>query len=307
MTVRLANAPVSYGVFELTLDSDRFLAPAERVLDEVRSAGYAGIDLGSVGYLGDAAGLGERLADRGLGLAGAYIELRFEDRIALDAGRPYLESALDMFDAAIRADAGQHPAPRPTLAAASSPSHQRRPGGAQHDRSIGLDDSEWARFVDGLQSVAARCRERGYEPAFHHHAGTAIEAPWEIERLLDTSDVGLCLDTGHLTVGGGDPVADLLRWGPRIRQLHLKDARRADLDQIAADGGSATEIWTRGVFCPLGSGDLNVAGVVDAIVTIGYDGWIVVEEDVLIADEAGFERAAVHQRANRVLLQRLGL
>lgn len=307
MTIRLANAPVSYGVFELTVDSDRYLGVAETVLTQVREAGYAGIDLGPLGYLGNADALGARLAEHGLGLAGAYIELRFEDRAALDAGWPYLESVLDVFDAAVRAAPDGYPAPRPTLAAAGSPSHQQRPGSAQHDRSIGLSDADWQRFRDGLARVAARCRERGYEPAFHHHAATGVEAVWEIERLLDTTDVGLCLDTGHLIVGGGDPVAELRRWAPRVRQVHIKDARRDVLAQIVADGATATEIWTRGVFCPLGSGDLDVTGFVGALAEAGYDGWVVVEQDALIADEAGFLRAIEDQRANRELLGRLGL
>lgn len=307
MTIELANAPVSYGVFELTVDSERFLAPAQSVLDEVVSAGYRGIDLGPLGYLGDAQALADRLAERRLGLAGAYIEMRFEDRAGLDAAWPYLEAVLDVFDAATGAAPEGAPAPRPTLAAAGSPSHQQRPGQSQRDRSIGLDDAGWARFCDGLRRVAARCRERGYDLAFHHHAGTAVEAPWEIERLLDTSDVGLCFDTGHLIVGGGDPAADLRRWAARVTQVHLKDARRALLDDIVASGGSATEIWTRGVFCPLGRGDLDIDAVLAELRASGYAGWAVVEQDVLIGSAASLEQAVADQRANRALLAERGL
>src|SRR6202020_1130962 len=101
-----------------------------------------------------------------------------------------------------------------------------------------------------------RCRERGYEPTFHHETATYVEAPWEIERLLDVSDVGLCLDTGHLLLGRGDPVAAITAWGERINQLHLKDARIETLEQIVAEGAPVTEIWRRRAFRPLGEGDI---------------------------------------------------
>jgi len=70
---------------------------------------------------------------------------------------------------------------------------------------MGMDEGTWQRFADGLQRVVDHCRERGYEPTFHHETGTFIEAPWEVERLLEVSDIGLCLDTGHFRIGGGDP------------------------------------------------------------------------------------------------------
>jgi inosose dehydratase len=306
VTIALANAPVSYGVFELTVDTDRFLPTADRVLGELVSAGYAGVDLGPLAYLGDEQTLPTRLAECRIGLAGGYIEMPFHDPDALANASPYLERVLDVF-AAVAAGGQKFPSPRPTLAAAGDEAHRARPGQAHNDRSIGLDDAAWLVFADGLKRVVERCRERGFEPAFHPHAATAVEAPWEIDRLLATSDVGLCFDTGHLIVGGGDPVECLPRWAERINQVHLKDARLSLLAEIQRDGGSATEIWTRAVFCPLGLGDLDVAGVVDQLRKIGYDGWAVVEQDVLTANEPGFEHAVADQRANRDVLRSLGL
>lgn len=304
MTVAVANAPVSYGAFELTVGSERYLAPAERVLDEVAAAGYAGIDLGPLGYLGEADQLAERLASRGLCLAGGYIELPFTDRAVLAAAMPTLEALLDAFDAAGGDLAG--PSPRPTLAAAADEAHQRRPGQAQADRSIGLDDDGWRRFADGLRHAVDRCRERGYEPTFHHHAGTLVEAPWEIERVLDSSDVGLCLDTGHLIVGGGDPVSAIRAWRARINHVHVKDASRALMADIVATGGNAEQIWTRGVFRALGDGDLDVDGALAGLREIGYAGWLVVEQDVLVDDARRFEQAARDQAANRRSLAQRG-
>lgn len=301
----VANAPVSYGAFELTVGIDPNVPGGVGVLDEVAAAGYAGIDLGPVGYLGNDTELGERLAARKLGLAGAYLELPYPDHEALARTLPALDSILDTFDAAAPYRVG--PPPRPTLADSGSEIRRARPGRAVDDRDVGLDADAWRRFGGGLRDVVTRCRDRGYEPTFHHETGTYVEAPWEIERVLELTDIGLCLDTGHLLVGGGDPVSAIRAWGSRINQVHLKDLRRSVMKEIVADGGQTTEIWSREAFPALGQGDLDVAGVLAALIGIGYRGWLVVEQDTLPRTRERFERAAADQRANREYLARRGL
>jgi len=301
----VANAPVSYGAFELTVGIDPNVPDGVSVLDEVAAAGYAGIDLGPVGYLGDDTELGKRLAARQLGLAGAYLELPYSDQVALERAMPALDSILDTFDAAAPHRVG--PAPRPTLADSGSDFRRTHPGRAADDYSVGLDADAWQQFGRGLRQVVTRCRDRGYEPTFHHETGTYVEAPWEIERVLELTDIGLCLDTGHLLLGGGDPVAAIGAWGSRINQVHLKDARRSVMKEITAEGGQAAEIWSREAFPALGQGDLDVDGAVAALAAIGYAGWLVVEQDTLPRTRERFERAAADQRANRKYLARYGL
>jgi inosose dehydratase len=301
----VANAPVSYGAFELTVGIDPNVPDGVGVLDEVAAAGYGGIDLGPVGYLGSDSELGDRLAARQLGLAGAYLELPYADHDALEHLLPALDAILDTFDAAAPHRVG--PPPRPTLADNGSDIRRARPGRAVDDRSIGLDADAWRRFGKGLGDVVSRCRDRGYEPTFHHETGTHVEAPWEIERVLELTDIGLCLDTGHLLLGGGDPVSAIRDWGSRINQVHLKDARRSVMQEIVADGGQAAEIWSREAFPALGQGDLDADGVLAGLAGIGYSGWLVVEQDTLPRTRERFERAATDQRANREYLARRGL
>jgi inosose dehydratase len=301
----VANAPVSYGAFELTVGIDPHVPAGEVVLDEVADAGYAGIDLGPVGYLGSGAQLCQRLAKRGLGLAGAYLELPYSDPAALRAVMPQLDELLDTFDA-VRGNV-PGPPPRPTLADASSDERRARPCQGGTDRGLGLDDAAWRRFAIGLASVVERCRDRGYEPTFHHETGTYVEAPWEIERVLDLSDIGLCLDTGHLLLGGGDPMTALRAWGTRINQVHLKDAKRSVMAQIVSEGGATNEIWEREAFPPLGAGDLDADGVINELVRMGYTGWLVVEQDSFPRTKTRFEKAATDQRENREFLRRRGL
>jgi inosose dehydratase len=300
--VWVANAPVSFGAFEITVGIDPNVPDPVTLLDAVSSAGYVGIDLGPAGYLGTGELLADRLSERGLGLAGGYLELPFSEPARLEPALAELDELLDVFDLA----ASQERPPKPTLADAGSPERAALPGRAALDPSVGLDDAGWERFAAGLAIAVARCRDRGYEPTFHHHTATYVEAQWEIERLLEVSDVGLCLDTGHLLLGRGEPVRAIRAWADRINQLHLKDARLQILEQIVAEAAPVQEIWRRRAFCPLGDGDIPVAEVLDAIADIGYGGWLVVEQDVL-PDPADPERPAAEQRRNREYLSAHGL
>jgi inosose dehydratase len=300
--IAVANAPVSYGAFEITVGIDPNVPEPLTLLDWVHQAGYEGIDLGPAGYLGDTATLAGRLRDRELSLAGGYLELPFSEPEKLKSALPELDVLLDVFD-----NAGQGgPKPKPTLADAGSPARSRYPGRAALDPSVGLDDAGWRRFAEGLARTVARCRERGYDPTFHHHTATYIEAQWEIERLLEVSDVGLCLDTGHLLLGRGDPITAVRDWGARINQVHLKDAKLAKLEEIVAEAAPVEEIWRRKAFCALGDGDIDVAQVLQELTGIGYSGWLVVEQDVL-PDPADPEQPARDQKRNREYLRAHGL
>jgi len=303
--IAVANAPVSYGAFELTVGYDPDVPDGHSVLSQVAAAGYAGIDLGPVGYLGRGDELGEALARHRLGLAGAYVELPYSDPDALQGALPQLDAVLDTFDVVRSYLPG--PPPRPTLADSGSKQRNMLPARSVRDHSLGFDAEGWKRFAAGLARVIARCRDRGYEPTFHPETGTHVEAPWEIERVLEVSDVGLCLETGHMMLGGGDPVAMLRGLGDRVNHVHLKDARRSVMAGIVADEAPVTEIWTREAFCELGHGDLDADAILDGLRRISFGGWLVVEQDILPRSAERFARAAAEQRHNRAFLAERGL
>ena len=305
MKLTVANAPISYGAFELTVGIDPNVPNAEFVLNEVAGAGYAGIDLGPVGYLGDGPVLAERLASRNLGLAGAYLEFPFTDPVALKTLYPELDAMLDTFDA-VR-DVVPGPLPRPTMADASSEARRLKPGQSQANPSLGLDNEQWHAFAAGLKNVLARCRDRGYEPTFHPETGTFVEAPWEIERVLEISDVGLCLETGHIFVCGGDPLNVLKSAPDRVNHVHLKDAYRARMDQLIADDEPAPSIWSREVFCALGQGDVNLDAVLQELEALNFEGWLVVEQDIFPQTAERFAQAVADQKANREWLASRGV
>lgn len=294
----VAGAPVSFGVFEMA--SAGTLATPDEILGFLREAGYDGVDLGPVGWMGDAGWIADRLRRHGLALCGGYVDLPLSDDAAFAAALPALDEALEIFVAAAAVDP-QRP-PLPTLADSGSDERRAHPGGRA--AGIGLDDAGWERLAANLGTAADRVRAAGLEPTFHHHVGTYVETPEEIGQLLGRTDVGLTLDTGHLLLGGGDPV-DALGWlDARVNHVHVKDARMAVLEQAVSEGAEMRTVWERGVFPVLGHGDLDVAGFMDALLARGFDGWLVVEQDVIADEDFSLSRAAADQRANREALRR---
>lgn len=304
----LANAPVSYGAFEVTVGIDPNVPDGDDILREVANAGYRGIDLGPVGYLGEGSVLRQKLADHGLGLAGAYLELPFADATALTGTLAELDAMLDTFDAT---GDPAFPAPRPTLAdlgvGAGAQFRREHPGSGVRSPATGYCETEWARFAEGVNRVVDHCRARGYEPTFHNETGTFIESPAEIGRMARDTAIGVCLDTGHLLVGGGDPVAFLREWGSRVNHIHMKSADLARFEAVVAQGLPTTAIWDNEVFPPLGEGQLDVDGLLAAMEDVQFAGWVVVEQDIFPKTPERFARAAADQRANRAYLAERGL
>jgi len=300
--IGVANAPCSYGAFEITVGVLPNVPEAEQVLAAIGAAGYEGTELGPPGYLGNGESLGERLERNGLLLAGGYIPIRFSEPEHWDDDLAAMAATLDLFD-----DAGGDGA-RPVLADAGSPERQAQPGRSAGDPSVGLDETGWRNLATGLARAADLARSRGYEPTFHHHTATYVEAPWEIERVLELTDIGLLLDTGHLALGGGDPVRALRDWHERIDHVHVKDYRRSVLDAVLAERADMAEAWRRGVFCELGTGDVDLRSFFDELTAVGYRGWLVVEQDrIPRADEDASDAAEAQARNRRWLRDNVGL
>lgn len=302
MKATVAGAPVSFGVFEMTPEGAETVGPDD-MLELLASTGYRGVDLGPVGFLGRSAELRARLARSDLELAGGWVQLPLADDEGFAASMPVLEDALRVFAEA--AEAGPERLPLPTLADDGSERRRNAPGrGAAEDP---LDDAAWSRLLANTEKAAALVRAAGFEPTFHHHAGTFVESPEEIDRFLANVDVDLTLDTGHLLIAGGDPLDAIGRWGDRINHLHLKDVDLALLRRVLAAGGGMREVWSSGAFVAFGRGDIDLGAVLDAIAARDFDGWVVVEQDVLNGPDVSItdfrEQRAADQRHNRDALR----
>jgi inosose dehydratase len=275
--VRIGSAPISWGVCELP--DWGVVLPYERVLDEMAALGYAGTELGPWGYLPqDAGALRRELRARRLELAGAFCPVTLHDRARYDDQVRYaLETSR------LLADLG---APVLVLAEAGDRSRARIAGRvAPEDPRFSAD--EWTRFAEGANEIARQARAMGLVTAFHPHAGTYVETPGEIDQLLRGTDpdlVGLCLDTGHVAYGGGDPVALVWRDPSRVRHVHLKDIYRERYERALARRLDFTAAVGEDVFAPVGRGSVDMKGLLRVLRDAGYDGWLIVEQDIRIRE-----------------------
>jgi inosose dehydratase len=292
-TLRVGNAPLSYGAFEMTVGVFPNVPGPEKYLEEVSKAEFKGTELGVPGYLGEGEELRRRLDQHGLELTGGWCPVRFSEPEHWDEDLAALDRTLSLFAAAAGPDA------HPVFGDGGSEARWANPGRGQDDRSIGLDDAGWARFLEGLKRAQDLVQQRGFEPAFHPHTSTHVEAPWEIDRLLDTSDIGLLADPGHLLLGGNDPIDAVRSWGPRLNYVHVKDVRLDVLESVIRDGADALEAWKRGIFCELGAGDVDLDGFFSTLKDTGYAGWIVVEQDRILRDDEPLDEAIEAQISNR--------
>lgn len=295
--LQVGNAPLSYGAFEMTVGVFPNVPGPERFLDEVTEAGYVGTELGVPGWLGEGDELRARLEEHGLVLTGGWCPIRFSEPEHWDEDLAALQDTLTLFAAADGRQA------HPVFGDGGSDARRANPGRGQDIPSLGLDAAGWRRFLEGLKRAEDVVRSRGFEPTFHPHTATYVEAPWEIERLLETSEIGLLADTGHLLLGGNDPIEAVRSWGSRTNYVHIKDVRLDVLESVIRDGADALEAWRRGIFCELGAGDVDLDGFFGALRESGYSGWIVVEQDRILRDDEPLDDSVESQIRNREWLR----
>lgn len=285
---RIGGAPISWGVCEAP-DWGVELPP-ERVLAEMTGLGLTATELGPTGYLGtDPAGVTAALARHGLALIGGFLPVPL-----------HVDRDLDLTEAtdAIRTllDAGGEVV---VLAARSAD--------GSYDHKVHLSDGAWDVLAHNLARVRVIAAELGIRCTLHPHVGTAVEDRAAVERLLAISDIPLCLDTGHLLIGGTDPLDLLRRHGDRVAHVHLKDVDATIADKIAASSVSYLEAVREGLYTPLGTGDLDIAAIVRGLEAAGYQGWYVLEQDsALYGPPAQGEGPVVDVRRSVEFLRSLG-
>ena len=298
--MRIANAPCSWGALEFD-----WAGPAPsyaRVLDEMAATGYAGTELGDWGFLPtDPAALRQEVASRRLELLGAFVPVKLTDAAAHRVGA---EAAVRV--ARLLSNASGE-TPVVVLSDDTVANQWRAERAGRVTPADGLDDNEWSTLAAGAELVARAVKDAtGLRTVFHHHCATFVETPAEIDELMRRTDadlVGLCLDTGHATFGGGNPLDIMDRWAHRIRHVHLKDCDPEVRRRAAAEKWDYPASVRAGVFCELGRGEVNFPAVIERLRKTGYDGWLVVEQDVLPSMGTPAESAA----RNREYLRGLGL
>jgi inosose dehydratase len=263
---RLAGAPISWGVCEVP-GWGRMLPP-ERVLSEMASLGLRATEMGPVGYLpSDPAELRALLDGHGMGLVGAFVPLVLHEP-SLDQAREVLDAVMPLMTA-LDAD---------VLVAAGVTD-------AQWSSRIPLETGDWARVVRNLRELSELAAASGLQLALHPHVGTLVETAEDIDAVLAQGEVDWCLDTGHLAIGGTDPVEFTEANAGRIVHVHLKDVDMELAGRVRSGELSLVDATRRGLFRPLGDGDASIDEVVEQLDRHGYERWLVLEQDTTLTGE----------------------
>ncbi|WP_036921436.1 sugar phosphate isomerase/epimerase family protein [Propionicicella superfundia] len=264
--MRIAGAPISWGVCEVPGWGHQ-LAP-ERVLTEMAEIGLTATEFGPQGWLPvEPAARAAAVGGYGLTPVGAFFLAVMHDP-QVDP-LPAVEKELDAFEVAggefliLACDSGRD---------------------GYDDRPV-LDADGWKTLFANLERIKEYAAGRGVTACVHPHWGTMIQNADEVEKLLVESAMNLCLDTGHISCGGADVVDLVDRYPDRIDIVHAKDIRKDMTDKLLT--GEIT--WSQGVkagmFVPIGQGDIDFAAIVRRLADAGFDGYYVLEQDIMIDAE----------------------
>lgn len=265
---RLAGAPISWGVCEVPGWGVEL--PPDRVLAEMSALGLRATEFGPIGYLGaDARAVVALLERHGLKLVGGFVPAVLHDPAELGETLSSVARTAALYAAC----GATFLVSAAVVDAAWSP---RRP----------LRDTEWRHLLGALARLDELAAGHRLRHVLHPHVGTLVETADDVRRVLDGSDARFCLDTGHLAIGGTDPVAFAEEAAARVAHVHLKDVRQEVAARLRAEEVSLVRAVQLGLFRPLGEGDAPVADTVLALERQGYEGWYVLEQDTALDSAA---------------------
>jgi inosose dehydratase len=268
VSTRIAGAPVSWGVIEIP--DWGYQMPADRVFKEASSLGLSAVEAGPEGLLpSDPSEVSDLLARYDLKLVGGFVPTVLHEPGVREEQLELVERRAGFF-AAAGADV--------VVLAVMSGSEDFGP-------FVEIGDDAWGRLFESLKTVEEICGRHGIAVSMHHHYGTVIESDYQIKRFLEGSEMGLCLDTGHLVLGGSDPVEIAEIAASRVNHVHLKDVDLGLAGRLAARELSFKEAARKNAFRPLGEGDVDLGAVLDRLEGSGYSLWYVLEQDSVVERE----------------------
>jgi inosose dehydratase len=296
----IGNAPCSWGVLEFDVEED---TPGyERVLQEMVASNYAGTELGDWGFMPtEPDALKALLAQHQLAMLGAFVPVALGNPEALHPGR---QTALKTARL-LAAVAGETPVIVLSDENGTDPIRTHHAGRILP--TMAFSTPQWETAAHTANQIALSVyEETGLQTVFHPHCAGFIERPEEVNMLMEATHpriLKLCLDTAHCAYGGGNPIDVIHKYGNRIGHVHFKGYHEGIAAECREKGLNYFEAIKRGVFCELGQSTLNFQAILDALTDIHYEGWIVVEQDVLPGQGNPLESA----KNNRAYLKTLGL
>lgn len=281
--VGIAISPVSWGVSELRGWGPQ-LDP-ERVLRDIASLGEVAMEAGPSGFLPDRSDAARSLVKRHhlsvvAGPVRAVLhhhDLRQQELAHIDGHAAWL--------AALGAD---------TLVLTVIGSR------SDGDPDFALSSAGWAHLLSAIGSVQHVCMNRRLRLAVQPRYGSMVQGPADIERLLVGSEVGVCVDVGHLVVAGADPVEVVELADGRIDHVRVSDVDRRLAEQLRARDVDYATAVARGLFKPIGRGDAGVADVVEALLRQRYVGWYGIEIETRLGSASDDPAPAVRESLERL-------
>lgn len=285
---RIAGAPITWGV-----DGSPgwgFLLPRSRVLEEMASIGLSATELGPDGFLGKTPEEArENASSAGLSVVGGFVPLLLHLPAHVKEQSAYADRAIK------------------TLSACGSQIMVLGPELPQYgyDLSQDLSPAHWTTFDRNLKRLIGQAGEEGLEVALHQHWGMAVEKLQHLERVLSSTEVSLCLDTGHMFLAGIDPLEIASAAPDRVAHVHLKDVDEASAARVRAREITFRQGVKTGLFRPLGLGDVDIGGVITTLEKAGYQGWYVLEQDKILGEAPPSRRGPIEdaETSTRYLLE----
>lgn len=263
---KIAGAPISWGVIEVP-DWGVQLDP-DRVLGEMQSIGMTATEFGPEGFLpAEPAAKAQKLSEYGIKAVGGFFPVVLHDEnvdaVALASKELESYNAANAEVLVIAAHMGVegYDAEKPTL-----------------------DEKQWGTLLSNLSAIKKLAAEQGVEAVIHPHLGTMVEVPAEILRVVRDSDINFCLDSGHMLIAGTDPVEFVSRYPERIAHCHMKDVNLEWAEKVTSGELTYKEAVVAGLYSPLGQGDVDSESIVRDLVQNNYQGWFVLEQDILVPE-----------------------
>jgi inosose dehydratase len=269
--MKIAGAPISWGVCEVPGWGP--MLPADRVLRELKSLDLHALELGAPGFLPDTGPkVHELLQAANVEMLGGFVPVILHDAAQREATLASARTWAEL----LSVSSGRRGGKFVSAIVVDADWSPRRP----------LDSAEWTHMFSMFDAIDGICADFGLEQVLHPHVGTLVETAADVQRVLDNSGIGWCLDTGHLAIGGFDPLDFAKRYADRTKHVHLKDVNLATAERLNCGELSLMEAVFAGLFRSLGEGDVDIAGVLQTLAAAKYDGWYVLEQDISIDGEA---------------------
>ncbi len=268
-TVKIAGAPISWGVCEVP-NWGHQMTP-ERVLKEMAELGLGATEFGPLGFLPvEPADRAKVLAEHGMEAVGGFFPV-----IMHQADFDPMPSVLAELESYVAAGAK-------TLVLSAETGLE-----GYDTKRPELSNEGWDIFFGNLERIKTAAAERGVTAVLHPHVGTMVETEADVKKVLDGSTIKFCLDTGHMIIGGTDPVKFAQDHADRVAHSHLKDVNLKVADRVQSGEITYYQGILEGMYVPLGTGDVDVKAIVSSLLKAGYDGWFVLEQDNVINAEPG--------------------